>query len=94
MRFETAWPIASDLVTVLVTALIVLDTSLRFDRIAGRMAGGAVGVGVDSWLHGHAIMPVFLPKKKRAVGKKAVSDLVEEVAPPSRVAGVAAAEQP
>lgn len=93
ISFETAWPIASDLVTVLVTALAVLDTSLRFDRIAGRMAGGAMGVGVDNWLHGHAIRPVFLPDKKRTVRKKPVSAL-EEIETPSHVASVAAAEQP
>ena len=46
MSFEAAWPLSLDLVTALVTALIVLDTSLRFDRIAGRMAGGAVATGV------------------------------------------------
>ncbi len=73
MSFETAWPMAVDVVTIIATALIVLDTSLRFDRIAGRMAGGAVAAGVDNWLHGHALQPVFLPDKKSSVSKKAAS---------------------
>jgi ABC-type transport system involved in multi-copper enzyme maturation permease subunit len=60
----TAWPLANDLVTLLITILIVLDTSLRFDRIAGRMAGGAVATTVDQWLHGRPDQPVFLPSGK------------------------------
>ena len=61
MRFGIAWPLTTDLVMVLLTVLIVLETSLRFDRLAGRMAGGAVATSVDQWLRGHSNQPVFLP---------------------------------
>ncbi len=71
ISWETGWPLTSDLVTLLITFLIVLDTALRFDQIAGRMAGGAVATSVDHWLHGRQNQPVFLPaKKKRAARKK------------------------
>ena len=70
LSWDVAWPLSLDLVTVIVTVLIVLDTSLRFDRIAGRMAGGAMATGVDRWLHGHTIQPVFLPDKKSSAPAK------------------------
>ena len=93
MRFSLAWPLSVDLVTVLVTCLVVLDTSLRFDRIAGRMAGGAVATGVDKWLHGHAIQPVFLPDKKQPASKNARL-LSQELIPPAPTVNVASAEPP
>ena len=71
MRFAVAWPLTTDLVTLLVMFLIALDTSLRFDRIAGRMAGGAVATSVDQWLHGHTLQPVFLPDKRSVGSNKA-----------------------
>jgi ABC-type transport system involved in multi-copper enzyme maturation permease subunit len=70
MSFSTAWPLATDLVIVLLTVLIVLDTSLRFDRLSGRMAGGALATSVDQWLRGGSTAPVFLPDAKRAVAKE------------------------
>jgi ABC-type transport system involved in multi-copper enzyme maturation permease subunit len=95
MRFETGWPISLDLITVFVTGLIVLDTSLRFDRIAGRMAGGAVATGVDRWLHGHAIQPVFVPDKKKASARTKALPEPQELAPTAHAATVVAtAEQP
>jgi ABC-type transport system involved in multi-copper enzyme maturation permease subunit len=67
---DTGWSLATGLVTLLITALIVFDTALRFDQIAGRMAGGAVATTVDQWLHGRQNQPVFLPSKKKAATKK------------------------
>jgi hypothetical protein len=95
LGFETAWPLSLDLVTALVTALIVLDTSLRFDRIAGRMAGGAMATGVDRWLHGHTIQPVFLPDKRKSFRRtKALPELQELVPTAHAATAVATAEQP
>jgi ABC-type transport system involved in multi-copper enzyme maturation permease subunit len=94
MRFAVAWPLSADIMTVLVTFLIVLDTSLRFDRIAGRMAGGAVGVRVDKWLHGHTLQPVFIPAKKSRQKKKAVLPLIEELVPSGHAANSPATEPP
>jgi len=82
MRFGTAWPLTTDLVMILLTILIVLQTSLRFDRLAGRMAGGATAAAVDQWLRGHSNQPVFLPDATKRAGKKAdeKSVLVPELA--------------
>jgi ABC-type transport system involved in multi-copper enzyme maturation permease subunit len=66
MSWSTGWAITTDLVALLITVLIVADTALRFDRIAGRMAGGAVATTVDAWLHGHSLQPVLLPGRKQA----------------------------
>jgi ABC-type transport system involved in multi-copper enzyme maturation permease subunit len=95
MRWEAAWPLSLDLVTIVATGLIVLDTSLRFDRIAGRMAGGAVAAGVDRWLHGHTIEPVFLPDKtKSATRKKSLAELQELVPAAHAATMVIPVEQP
>lgn len=91
MRFSTAWTITTDLVVLLLTILIVLDTSLRFDRLSGRMAGGAVATSVDQWLRGHANAPVFLPdaKVKKARKPDATVELVPE---PVRPVDIVAAD--
>jgi ABC-type transport system involved in multi-copper enzyme maturation permease subunit len=91
MPFGIAWPISFDLITLLVMFLIVLDTSLRFDRIAGRMAGGAVATSVDKFLHGHTLEPVFLPDKKSRVTKKAPA-VLPDLVPPAASGSVAAVE--
>jgi len=67
MSWSLAWPLCTNIVLFLITILVVADTRLRFDRIAGRMAGGAVASSVDAFLYGHTHRPVFLPtRKKRA----------------------------
>ncbi len=73
MSMSTAWPLTTGLVTLLIALLIEFDTRLRFDRIAGRMAGGAMATKVDAWLHGHAIEPVFMPARKQAPAKQPTS---------------------
>jgi len=73
MSWSTGWPLTTDLVTLLITILIVADTGLRFDRIAGRMAGGAVATTVDAFLHGRSHQPVLLPGRKRAAAKSSVA---------------------
>jgi hypothetical protein len=60
ISFGLAWPLATNAVTVLIAALIIVETRLRFDRIAGRMAGGAVEAAVDNWLYGQPGQPVRL----------------------------------
>jgi hypothetical protein len=45
---------------VLLTALVVIECGMRFDRIAGRMAGGAMQVAVDRALHGLPTAPVLI----------------------------------
>jgi len=79
MTMSTAWPLTTDLVTLLITLLIVFDTRLRFDRIAGRMAGGAMATKVDEWLYGHSLEPVFIPARKRASKKEPVPALADSL---------------
>lgn len=91
IRMETGWALASDFVTVVVTLLIVLDTALRFDQIAGRMAGGAVATKVDQFLHGRQNQPVFIPARKKAAAMK--PDLPRDiVSPPVASVEVAGAD--
>jgi ABC-type transport system involved in multi-copper enzyme maturation permease subunit len=91
MSFSTAWPLATDLVMVLLTVLIVLDTSLRFDRLSGRMAGGALATSVDQWLRGGSTAPVFLPDAKRTVAKEP-DELLEITPEPLRPVDVVVAD--
>jgi ABC-type Na+ efflux pump permease subunit len=63
-----AWPIVNDVVTALLTILIVVEARLRFDRIAGRMSGGSVEQAVEAMIHGAPSRPVRLdagPDPKR-----------------------------
>jgi ABC-type Na+ efflux pump permease subunit len=85
MSFATGWAIATNATTFLFTLLIVADTSLRFDRIAGRMAGGTVATTVDAMVHGTTHKAVFLPDKKAVKKKKSRTDpsLDAELATPS-----------
>jgi hypothetical protein len=69
----------------------VLDTSLRFDRLSGRMAGGALATSVDQWLRGGSTAPVFLPDAKRAVAKEP-EELLEITPEPLRPVDVVVAD--
>jgi hypothetical protein len=44
--------------------MIVVETRYRFDRVAGRMTGGASAVAIDRLIHGVPMAPVALPSKK------------------------------
>ena len=70
LTFGTWMLITGSISTLVFMFLIVLDTALRFDRIAGRMAGGVIASTVDEFLHGHNNAPVFLADKKRAKPSK------------------------
>ncbi len=74
---------------LVLTILIVLDTSLRFDRIAGRMAGGAVAATIDEFLYGHNNAPVFMPSKKKTNQSADKEDVPADVVP-AAVPGVEA----
>lgn len=47
-----AWPVSRMIVYLLATFFIVLDTGLRFDRIAGRMTEGKVALAFDDLIYG------------------------------------------
>jgi ABC-type transport system involved in multi-copper enzyme maturation permease subunit len=60
----TWWP--SFLVPFVVATLLVLsDSRLRFDRLAGRMTGGELAVRIDEMLNGLPQQPVLLGKPHR-----------------------------
>lgn len=55
-----AWPLARNTLYLLATFLIVTDTRLRFDRIAGRMTEGTASVAFDKLVYGRPEVPVPL----------------------------------
>ncbi len=59
------WPIAVNLTYVIATALIVVDTRVRFDRLAGRMTEGDFAVAVDDMIYGRPA-DEFLPEPSAA----------------------------
>jgi ABC-type Na+ efflux pump permease subunit len=65
MGFPLAWILSTNGVIFLLASLIILDTRLRFDRIAGRMTEGTVAVTMDGWLHGRGARPVLLGDRPR-----------------------------
>jgi ABC-type Na+ efflux pump permease subunit len=77
MTFELGWALTTNLTTFLFTVLLVADTSFRFDRIAGRMAGGTLATTVDAMVHGTAHQAVFLPDEKAAKKAKKKKPLTE-----------------
>ena len=60
MTFGVGMKWATCGLTLILTALIVLDTRVRFDRIAGRMTGGATAAKLDELIHGRPMAPVRL----------------------------------
>jgi len=55
-----AWPLATNGVYLLLTLLIVTDTRLRFDRLAGRMTEGRVAVAFEDLVYGRPEAPELL----------------------------------
>ncbi len=68
--FPMSWHLGSDLVFygqyLAATLLIVSETRLRFDRVAGRMTGGSAAVAIDQLIHGKPMAPVMLDVKGKA----------------------------
>jgi ABC-type transport system involved in multi-copper enzyme maturation permease subunit len=56
--FSVAWPVTTLSLFALSVVAIVGDTSLRFDRIAGRLTEGKVAGAVDRIVYGPAMEPV------------------------------------
>ncbi len=85
MSFDLGWALLTNLTTFLFTLLIIADTSFRFDRIAGRMAGGTMATTVDAMVHGTSHQAVFLPDEKAAkkANKQREALVLDEVATPS-----------
>lgn len=66
--FPMSFRLGMDLVfyslAIVSTILIVLETRLRFDRVAGRMTGGAAAVAVERLIHGRPMAPVLMEPRK------------------------------
>jgi hypothetical protein len=75
MSWGLAWPLTTNIVLLLITILVVADTRLRFDRLAGRMAGGVVASSVDAFFYGHSLQPVFLPTGSAKVKGRAEANV-------------------
>ncbi len=68
IAFETAWAPLFLFLFVINTVLVVLDTRVRFDRIAGRMTEGRFATAMDRMIHGTQMAPVRLePDKTRRI---------------------------
>lgn len=65
VAFSVAWWPSFVLPFVVATLLVLSDSRLRFDRLAGRMTGGAFAVKLDELLHGLPQPPVALGKPHR-----------------------------
>ena len=78
MSMSVGWALTTNLTALLFTIMVVVDTSLRFDRIAGRMAGGKMAATVDAFVHGSARQAVFLPDERAARLK---TDVLAELPP-------------
>jgi ABC-type transport system involved in multi-copper enzyme maturation permease subunit len=60
ISFENAWIVTKLGLYLALTALVVIESRYRFDRIAGRMTGGAAEVAVDRFLHGLPMAPIAI----------------------------------
>ena len=78
-----SWPLTTNLLYLFATLLIVSDTRLRFDRIAGRMTEGRMAVAPDRMIHGDQVAPGFLgeeevPESHEEPGSPTASEHVSE----------------
>jgi len=58
MTFGDGWRTTLLFLYLVLAVAVVIESRYRFDRIAGRMTGGAVEVAVDRFLHGIPMAPV------------------------------------
>ena len=58
LTFSQGWTLASLGLFALLTVFVAGDTSLRFDRLAGRITGGKVAVALDQMVYGPALPPI------------------------------------
>ena len=72
-----AWPLAMNSLYLLMTSLIVADTALRFDRIAGRMTQGGASLAFDELIYGRPEEPVMIDGTENRDAKPAAGDGVE-----------------
>ncbi|GAC1468300.1 MAG: hypothetical protein NVSMB9_10830 [Isosphaeraceae bacterium] len=64
LSMKVAWPLSRGAIYLFATLLIVADTILRFDRIAGRMTAGQVALAFEELVHGRPTAPEFLEEEE------------------------------
>jgi ABC-type transport system involved in multi-copper enzyme maturation permease subunit len=78
---SVAWAILFNGIYLLVELLLISDTRLRFDRIAGRMTEGNTSIAFERMVYGEPNAPVFLDADGRvATGAPPVGRAVKESA--------------
>jgi ABC-type Na+ efflux pump permease subunit len=69
--FPMSFRLGTDLVLygqfLVASVLIVVETRLRFDRVAGRMTAGKAAVAVDRLIHGLPMAPILLDAREKVV---------------------------
>ncbi len=63
VAWAVAWPVSKGWVYLLATLLIVADSRLRFDWLAGRMTEGKAAVAFELLLHGRPEAPVLIDER-------------------------------
>jgi hypothetical protein len=58
LSWSVAWPLARGIVYLIMTLLIVANTRLGFDRLAGRMTEGRAALAFEGLIHGRPEAPV------------------------------------
>lgn len=74
-----AWPLATNSLFIIATLIIVTDTRLRFDRMAGRMTEGGVSGALDEMLYGRPEAPELLEAENGLQSEREDSDVLAEV---------------
>ena len=64
MSFRLGMDIVFYSLATAATVLVVVETRLRFDRVAGRMTAGSAAIAVENLIHGRPMAPVLLEPKK------------------------------
>jgi hypothetical protein len=67
MSFRLGLDIVFHAQFIAATIFLVLETRLRFDRVAGRMTGGKTAVAIDRLIHGTPMAPVLLDGKRKTI---------------------------
>jgi ABC-type transport system involved in multi-copper enzyme maturation permease subunit len=76
ITFDTAYVLIQFVLYLLATISIVVESRLRFDRLAGRRAGGAIAVKVDDLIHGEPLMHAPIASSNEIQkGPRSVGDL-------------------
>ena len=67
--FPMTWRVGQDVLfyseLLIGVFLIVAETRLRFDRVAGRMTGGKAAVAIDRIIHGVPMAPILVTSKSK-----------------------------